>query len=389
MDVINAWKNCGELSINNKIISLGGISSKEFLRDYWQKRPLLIRNALPGFNGLLTRDELIQYACTEDVQSRLVAQKKSGWHLKHGPLSSDDFAKLPKKQWTLLVQEVNHFLPAARNLLKKFCFIPHARLDDLMVSYAPKGGGIGPHFDSYDVFLLQGMGSRRWQISAQQDDQFIPDAPLRILKNFLPEQEWILNAGDMLYLPPKYAHNGIAEVDCMTYSIGFRAPSSHELMTQFLVYLQDNLVTEGRYADPGLRLQVHPSRINAAMLSQVDSILKKIKWNRNEIENFLGVYLSEPKSHVYFEPPTNPLSPASFRQKIIKSGVQLNLKSRMLSGANKFFMNGEIFDVGNDTYPLLLKLADDQEILPSSNMNEESEQILYQWYINGYIEVVK
>ncbi|WP_242447199.1 cupin domain-containing protein [Nitrosomonas supralitoralis] len=387
--MINAWKNCGELSINNKIISLGGISSKEFLRDYWQKRPLLIRNALPGFNGLLTRDELIQYACTEDVQSRLVAQKKSGWHLKHGPLSSDDFAKLPKKQWTLLVQEVNHFLPAARNLLKKFCFIPHARLDDLMVSYAPKGGGIGPHFDSYDVFLLQGMGSRRWQISAQQDDQFIPDAPLRILKNFLPEQEWILNAGDMLYLPPKYAHNGIAEVDCMTYSIGFRAPSSHELMTQFLVYLQDNLVTEGRYADPGLRLQVHPSRINAAMLSQVDSILKKIKWNRNEIENFLGVYLSEPKSHVYFEPPTNPLSPASFRQKIIKSGVQLNLKSRMLSGANKFFMNGEIFDVGNDTYPLLLKLADDQEILPSSNMNEESEQILYQWYINGYIEVVK
>lgn len=389
MDVINAWKNCGELSINNQIISLGEISPKEFLRDYWQKHPLLIRNALPGFNGLLTRDELIQYACTEDVQSRLVTQKKSRWDLKHGPLSSDDFAKLPKKQWTLLVQEVNHFLPAARNLLKKFCFIPHARLDDLMVSYAPKGGGIGPHFDSYDVFLLQGMGSRRWQISAQQDDQFIPDAPLRILKNFFPEQEWILNTGDMLYLPPKYAHNGIAEVDCMTYSIGFRAPSSHELMTQFLVYLQDNLVAEGRYADPYLRLQAHPSRINSAMLSQVNSILKKIKWNRNEIENFLGVYLSEPKSHVYYEQPTNPLSPVFFRQKIIKSGVQLNLKSRMLSGANKFFMNGEIFEVGDDAYHLLLKLADDQEIFPSSNMNEESEQILYQWYINGYIEVIK
>ena len=206
-----------------KIISLGGITPKEFLHDYWQKQPLLVRNALPGFNGLLRRDELMKLACHEDAQSRLVIQRKGKWHLKHGPLSSDDLAKLPKKQWTLLVQDVNHFLPSARDLLSKFCFIPHARLDDLMVSYAPKDGGIGPHFDSYDVFLLQGMGVRCWQISAQQDDQFIADAPLKILKNFQPEQEWVLEAGDMLYLPPKYAHNGIAKDDCMTYSISFCA----------------------------------------------------------------------------------------------------------------------------------------------------------------------
>ena len=384
-DGINAWKNYGEYSINKlKTISLGGITPKEFLRDYWQKQPLLVRNALPDFKGLLTRDELMELACDEDAQSRLVIQRKGKWHLTHGPLSSDDLAKLPKKQWTLLVQDVNHFLPSARDLLSKFCFIPHARLDDLMVSYAPKGGGIGPHFDSYDVFLLQGMGSRRWQISAQQDDQFIADAPLRILKNFQPEQEWILESGDMLYLPPKYAHNGIAEDDCMTYSIGFRAPSHHELITQFLVYLQDNVETEGRYSDLDLQLQSHPSKISTAMQSQVNSTLQKIKWNRNDIENFLGIYLSEPKSHVFFDQPVKPLAPHLFLQQIKKNGVQLNLKSRMLSGDNKLFINGEAYNVSANVYKALIQLADNQELSPS-HIDEEIGRILYEWYVSGYI----
>ena len=363
---------------------MGGITPKEFLRDYWQKQPLLVRNALPDFKGLLTRDELMELACDEDAQSRLVIQRKGKWHLTHGPLSSDDLAKLPKKQWTLLVQDVNHFLPSARDLLSKFCFIPHARLDDLMVSYAPKGGGIGPHFDSYDVFLLQGMGSRRWQISAQQDDQFIADAPLRILKNFQPEQEWVLESGDMLYLPPKYAHNGIAEDDCMTYSIGFRAPSHHELITQFLVYLQDNVETEGRYSDPDLPLQSHPSKISTAMQSQVNSTLKKIKWNRSDIENFLGIYLSEPKSHVFFDQPVKPLAPHLFLQQIKKNGVQLNLKSRMLSGDNKLFINGEAYKVSANVYKALIQLADNQELSPS-HIDEEIGRILYEWYVSGYI----
>lgn len=368
-----------------KTISLGGITSKEFLRDYWQKQPLLIRNALPGFNGLLTRDELMKLACHEDAQSRLVIQKNGKWHLKHGPLSSDDLANLPKKHWTLLVQDVNHFLPSARDLLSQFCFIPHARLDDLMVSYAPKNGGIGPHFDSYDVFLLQGMGTRRWQISAQQDDQFIADAPLRILKNFQPQQEWMLNPGDMLYLPPKYAHNGIAADDCMTYSIGFRAPDHHELITQFLVYLQDNIETEGRYSDPNLRPQAHPSKMSPAMQSQVSSILKKIKWNRHDIENFLGSYLSEPKSHVFFDQPAKPLALHSFLQQIKKNGATLSLKSKLLSGNNKLFINGEVYTVGIEAYKTLIKLADNQELLPSPYIHEEAERILYQWYVSGYI----
>ncbi|MEK6595145.1 MAG: cupin domain-containing protein, partial [Pseudomonadota bacterium] len=344
-----------------------------------------IRSALPSFNGLLTRDELMRLACDDDAQSRLVVQKNNKWHLKHGPFRNNDFTKLPKKQWTLLVQDVNHFLPSARDLLSKFRFIPHARLDDLMVSYAPKGGGVGPHFDSYDVFLLQGTGSRRWQISAQQDDQFIADAPLKILKNFQPEQEWTLEPGDMLYLPPNYAHNGIAENDCMTYSIGFRAPSHQELITQFLVYLQDDIEAEGWYVDPDLRLQSHPSKISVAMQSQIGSILKKIKWNRGDIEDFLGIYLSEPKSHVFFEQPERPLQPRLFSQQIRKHGVQLDLKSRMLSGNNKFYINGEVFKVGINAYRELIKLADNQKLAPFSRIDEEAVKTLYQWYVSGYI----
>ncbi|HQV89050.1 MAG TPA: cupin domain-containing protein [Nitrosomonas sp.] len=357
-----------------------------FLRDYWQKKPLLVRNALPGFNGLLTKDELMELACCEDAQSRLVVQKNGKWRLKHGPLSSYELAKLPKKQWTLLVQDVNHFLPSARDLLTRFRFIPHARLDDLMVSYAPKGGGIGPHFDSYDVFLLQGLGSRRWQISAQKDDQFVADAPLRILQDFRPEQEWVLEAGDMLYLPPQYAHNGIAEEDCMTYSIGFRAPSHHELITQFLVYLQDNFETEGWYSDPNLSWQSHPSRISAAMQRQTRSILKKIKWDYKDVENFLGIYLSEPKSHIFFEQPEEPLSSRLFLQQVMNNGVRLDLKSRLLSGDGKFFMNGEVYNVGMDAYKLLLNLADNHEIIPVSRIDEEAGKVLYQWYVSGYLE---
>ena len=365
---------------------MSGITPKAFLRDYWQKQPLLVRNALPGFNGLLTRDELMALACNEDAQSRLVIQRKGQWQLKHGPLEYSDLTKLPETQWTLLVQGVNHFLPSARDLLTQFRFIPHARLDDLMVSYAPKGGGIGPHFDSYDVFLLQGMGSRRWQISAQLDDEFIADAPLRILKNFQPEQEWVLNPGDMLYLPPKYAHNGIAENDCMTYSIGFRAPSHQELITQFLIHLQDNLVTDGWYSDPDLQMQSHPSRISAAMQSQVNSILKKIKWDRKDIENFLGIYLSEPKPHVFFEQPDKPLTMRAFLQRISENGVRLDLKSRILSSGGKFYINGEVVEVSAAAYKTLISLADNHELPPVSELDQETGEILYQWYINGYIK---
>lgn len=370
-----------------KTTLLGGLSPKNFLRDYWQKKPLLVRGALPGFQGLLTRDDLIELACRDDAQSRLVVQQNAEWQVRHGPFVPANFSRLSKKTWTLLVQDVNHFLPAARDLLLRFNFIPHARLDDLMVSYAPKGGGVGPHFDSYDVFLLQGMGRRLWQISAQQDNSLVVDAPLKILRNFYPEQEWVLEPGDMLYLPPGYAHNGVAQDDCMTYSIGFRAPSYQELATQFLVYLQDHIKIDGMYCDPDLALQPHPAHISSAMLRQAGGALGKIRWGTADIERFIGTYLTEPKSHVFFTQPSRPLTQKRFAQQVEKNGLWLDLKSRMLRRGATIFLNGDAYAAGAATCRSLAILADYLELPAGKNLNEKTITLLYQWYRYGYIEI--
>lgn len=371
--------------MKNKLTLLGGLSVNEFLRDYWQKKPLLIRQAIPDFNSLVDRQQLIALACTEEVQARLVTQRQGKFVLKQAPFEPEDIDKLGKLKWTVLVQGVNHYLPEAAALLKHFSFIPHARLDDLMVSYAPKGGGVGPHFDSYDVFLLQGSGHRRWQISAQADRSLIPGAPLRILRDFRVEQEWVLEPGDMLYLPPHYAHNGVAEDDCMTYSIGFRTPAYQELAEQFLVYLQDRIEVDGMYADPDLKTQKHPSEISAAMLKQTEQAIKHVRWDRDDIANFLGCYLSEPKPHVFFNAPERLLSRAKFGQTIQKSGVQLDLKSQMLCHAGLVFMNGEGIRVNARDYTWLRNLADRRESPDIKGCPDESAELLYQWYLDGYI----
>jgi 50S ribosomal protein L16 3-hydroxylase len=289
---------------------LNDLTPAQFLAEYWQKKPLLIKNAMPGFRGLLSPDELAGLACEEEVQSRIVQKKGTQWLLKNGPFTEKDFSKLPERDWTLLVQSVNHFLPEAAELLQQFSFIPHARLDDLMVSYAPDGGGVGPHFDSYDVFLLQGQGKRLWRVSAQTDLSLMDGAPLRILREFDTQQEWLLEAGDMLYLPPQIAHWGIAvsdgAEDCMTYSIGFRAPKHQELASEFLAYLQDQfhqgaMNINGIYEDADLSLQTHPAEIGREMVAKVSENLARITWSESQIGAFLGAYLSEPKSHFVFE----------------------------------------------------------------------------------------
>ena len=221
--------------MNNSLALLNQLTPSEFLAEYWQKKPLLIRQAIPNFQGLLTPNELAGLACEEEAQSRIVQNIDDTWHLTHGPFDEDTLTSLPEKDWTLLVQYVNHHLPEVAELLSQFNFIPHARLDDLMISYAPTGGSVGPHIDSYDVFLLQGSGKRRWKINAQPDLTLVEDVPLRILKQFTAEQEWVLAPGDMLYLPPNIAHHGVSEDDdCMTYSIGFRVPKTQELIQGFL-----------------------------------------------------------------------------------------------------------------------------------------------------------
>ena len=388
---------------NQTLQLLGGLTPAEFLSEYWHKKPLLIKNAIPGFTGLLSPEELAGLACEEEVQSRIVEEINGQWHASHGPFDDEDFARLPEKpdpehRWTLLVQTVNHYLPEASELLQQFDFIPHARLDDLMVSYAPDGGGVGPHFDSYDVFLLQGQGKRLWRVSEQTDLELIVGAPLRILKNFDTAQEWLLEAGDMLYLPPQLAHWGIAvsdgKNDCMTYSIGFRAPKNQELATEFLGYMQDKLNQEqltlaGMYEDADLCLQEHAAEISADMVTKVAENLKKIQWSNTDVADFLGSYLSEPKPDVVFEV-NKKMSQSNFNKSLAKYGIRLDLKSQMLFSGNRFYLNGEAVTFTDKSAVIVTKLADDRE-LSVDDMNhsqitdEPLLQQLHEWYLAGYL----
>jgi len=371
--------------MDHRLPLLGGLTVSQFLGEYWQKKPLLIRQAIPRFRGLLDPRQLMALACDPDAQARAVVYRRSKWDLYHAPFEPEDFSGMEKMKWTVLVQGVNHYLPSAAGLLKQFGFIPHARLDDLMVSYAPKGGGVGPHFDSYDVFLLQGLGHRRWQISTQADRTLIEGAPLRILKNFKVEQEWVLEPGDMLYLPPHCAHNGIAEDDCMTYSIGFRTPAFQELAEQFLVYMQDRVCVEGMYADPDLKVQRHPSEISSEMLQQVSDAIRRVQWNEHDIAGFLGCYLSEPKPHIFFEPPKRPFSRARFEAEFRSLGLELNLKTQMLCWSNTVFVNGAAHPVKPRAYRELRELADSRALPPATPASSETLDLLYQMYLDGYI----
>lgn len=380
---------------NEPLQLLNNLTPSQFLAEYWQKKPLLIKNAIPNFTGLLSPEELAGLACEDDVQARIVQKKASKWLVKNGPFDDADFAKLPNKDWTLLVQSVNHYLPEASELLSQFDFIPKARLDDLMVSYAPDGGGVGAHVDSYDVFLLQGSGQRRWKISSQADLSLIEGAPLKILKNFVSEQEWILEAGDMLYLPPQIAHWGVAVGDdCMTYSIGFRAPKQAELMHEFLSYLQDDLTLKNTqnilYSDPDLQLQNHPAEVSDEMIQQVKSILEKINWDNNHVADFLGQYLTEPKPDVVFEP-ARQLSLPKFMNQLQQKKLMLDLKSHMLFTHNGFYLNGEKLTIPDNLMTCMQNLAN-QRCLDISNQTTDVQNqladVLYDSYLAGFIRLV-
>jgi 50S ribosomal protein L16 3-hydroxylase len=232
---------------------LGGLSPAAFMRRHWQKRPLLIRQAVPGIAPLLSRSQLFDLATREEVESRVILQGQRGWTMKRGPQPRRALPAVSRRGWTLLVQGLDLHLDAARELLSWFRFVPDARLDDLMVSWASDGGGVGPHVDSYDVFLLQVQGRRRWRIGPVDDASLEPDVPLKILSRFVPDQEWLLEPGDMLYLPPGWGHDGVAEGECMTCSIGFRAAGRDELSTEVLQRVIEAVDPDGEdplYRDP-------------------------------------------------------------------------------------------------------------------------------------------
>ena len=367
---------------------LNGLKPSQFLSQYWQKKPLLIKNAISDFNGLLSPNELAGLACEEDVQSRIVQNKANKWQLKNGPFAEGDFAKLPLKDWTLLVQSVNHHLQEAAELLSRFNFIPHARLDDLMVSYAPDGGGVGAHIDSYDVFLLQGSGRRNWKISSQTDFALLEDAPLKILKNFCTEQEWTLEAGDMLYLPPQIAHWGVAVGDnCMTYSIGFRAPKKLDLAHEFLAYMQDKLSLDGQFNDPDLSLQKHPAEISENTVAQVKTMLQEIKWNAKDVADFLGCYLTEPKLNVFFDPPTKTTLPRFIKLLATKT-LALDLKSQLLFSEDYFYLNGEKLELPPNLITPMQSFANNKSLNTSDlqpSIHEALGAALFESYLAGYI----
>jgi 50S ribosomal protein L16 3-hydroxylase len=370
-----------------KLPLLGNITPAQFLRDYWHKKPLLIRQAIPGFKPLLTLATLADMARKNFIESRLITNVDGQWDMQHGPLES--LPPASQKQWTMLVQGANLYDKRADELLRQFRFIPDARLDDLMISYATDGGGVGPHFDSYDVFLLQASGKRRWKIGAQEDLSLVDGMPLKILQNFQPQEEFLLEPGDMLYLPPHYAHDGVAEGECMTYSIGFRSPSYQELGEAFLQFMADSIDLPGRYADPELEPAKHPAEIPRHMLATIAEEMNKVRFTEEDVTIFLGEHMSEPKHNVFFTGPAKPLTMGRFFETVAKRGVVLSLKTQMLYRGKHVFINGESFAVGRADKALLDVLANERA-LPGSAIAGASDDVmeaLYTWYQDGWIEL--
>jgi 50S ribosomal protein L16 3-hydroxylase len=366
---------------------LGGLTPDQFLRKHWQKKPLLIRGAMPDVQAPLTPEFMFRLAAREDVESRLITNFRRQWKMQHGP-----FAALPsttQKNWTLLVQGVNLHDDQADQLLHQFRFIPDSRLDDLMISYATDGGGVGAHVDSYDVFLLQVHGQRRWRISAQQDLSLREGLPLKILRHFTPEQEFILNPGDMLYLPPQYAHEGTAIGECMTCSIGFRAPAWQELGEAFLAFMADSIDLPGRYCDPALQSTRQPAAISDALMDAVTRALQKLNNTAADREIFLGEYLSEPKASVSFDPPPRPVTFLQFQKIIARDGIRLHRKSRMLHRGTHIFVNGESYAPTAADRKILRQLADHRQLASAAVTNASADLLesLYQWYRDGWLDL--
>jgi 50S ribosomal protein L16 3-hydroxylase len=382
-------------SVDQPLTLLGGLTSREFMRDYWHKKPLLVRGAIPSFTPPLDFSAVLALSEQEYVESRLIQAVGARWHLQHGPISATQRPKRDADNWTVLVQGANLHDRQCSALMHEFRFIPDARLDDLMISAATNGGGVGPHFDSYDVFLLQAHGQRRWQISQQKDLSLIPDMPLKILANFIPEQEWILEPGDMLYLPPCCAHDGIALGDCMTYSIGFKSPTYMEMADGFLGWLTDRLEDhkgfDQRYADPRQVAVSRPAAVPKAMVSALSKRLKRLQWDDEDVAEFLGEWLSEPKPSVFFTPPDLSLNLNTFVTEAKKYGLRLHCRSQMLYTPYTVFLNGQPLDVFDEDIELLSELADVHCLSPEKTaqlLNQRyTRETLWECYENGWIEL--
>ncbi len=379
---------------------LAGLTPALFMRRHWQKKPLLVRAAIANFNPLLSRANLFKLAATEGVESRLIVKTAQSWRMKNGPFSARGFPPASKPGWTLLVQGVDGNDAAMHQLLQQFRFVPDARLDDVMVSFATPGGGVGAHFDSYDVFLLQASGSRRWKISKQKDLALQPDKPLKILQNFEPEEEFVLQAGDMLYLPPRYAHDGVAEaavdasgksVDCMTYSIGFKSPERQELAAELLHRLaefnEDDLEADvtgnrqNRYRDPQQVATATPAMLPDALTQFAHDAINSALQDPLAIACALGEIMTTPKPGVWFE---DAMVDAPVT---LTSSIKLNPKTRMMYDANHVFINGESYRARGKDAALMQRLANQRSLAPSelAKASADALQLLGDWCEAGWI----
>ena len=426
---------------------LGNITPAEFMIKYWQKKPLLIRGAIAGSKPFLSRDALFAMAEQEDVESRLIVetltkpaakpavksskkanpQSMAKWTMANGPIYPDALPALKTPNWTLLVQGVDLHNQAAYELKNQFRFAPDARLDDLMISFATDGGGVGPHFDSYDVFLLQAQGQRRWKIGKQKDLTLQKNVPLKILANFAPEQEFVLEAGDMLYLPPMYAHEGVAVGECMTYSVGFRAPAELELARELLQrFAEDTLEDEEEedeengqeddefegensavageydanaatknvaknaqnkvlYKDPKQAAVEAPAQIPPALLDFAKQAVENALSDPDALARNLGEYLTEPKANVWFDEP----EPDSEDDIILtrQNSVDLHPRSQMLFDARHIFLNGESWRAAGADAKLMQKLANQRFLEPKdlSKSSDGAMALLQDWADAGWL----
>jgi len=360
---------------------LGGLTPQQFMRRHWQKKPLLIRQAVPDVRAPIDRAALFALAGEEEVESRLIVQGKSGWSLRHGPFVRRSLPPMTQAGWTLLVQGLDLHVPAASELLQRFRFVPDARLDDLMISYATDEGGVGPHYDSYDVFLLQVQGKRRWRIGRLKDETLQPDVPLKILQNFEPEEEWVLEPGDMLYLPPQWAHDGIAQGECMTCSIGFRVPEATELAREVLIRFAEELDGEAPrrlYRDPKQEATSTPGLVPEALEAFAAEAIERLLKDPAGLRSALGEILTDPKPRVWFHA-GEPLPDGV--------GVRLDPRTRMVYDAQRVFANGESWrTAGQDARHL--RLLADQRWLDAATVSKASatlRELLDQWAEDGWL----
>ncbi|MCQ8897197.1 cupin domain-containing protein [Limnobacter humi] len=366
---------------------LSGLPVETFMNEDWHVRPRLFRAAFPDFEPLCDLDTIAEMASDEDIESRLIQRKGEQWHLEQGP-----FEKLPllqTKGWTVLIQGVDQVLPEAYELLHRFRFIPDARLDDVMLSLASDQGGVGPHYDSYDVFLLQMHGTRRWKIGPLRNARLRTDTPLKILEGFEPTEEYVLEPGDMLYLPPNYGHEGIAEGICSTLSIGFRAPTHAEVLGGLLRDLADTVehtasLKNSLFSDPQRGQTTTPAELPTDLVKFARQLLDEFKPEIHQLEKSLGCLLTEPKPHVYFVHNTEDMSPSEILKVLKARGIALSMKTKMLFRGDQCFINGEAIAPKTASCLKLLQILANEHEMDVDTAESALQDKEFQYFLIGF-----